>query len=86
MAVSVLWSTLREVKVHGMLTASQNSGPNTNGSQFFILTAPAPHLNGKHVVFGKVVEGMDVVRKVENVRTRDDKPVQDVVVSQCGEM
>lgn len=69
-----------------MLTVLQNSGPNTNGSQFFILTAPAPHLNGKHVVFGKVVEGMDVVRKVENVRTRDDKPVQDVVVSQCGEM
>jgi cyclophilin family peptidyl-prolyl cis-trans isomerase len=43
---------------------TQNSGPNTNGCQFFILTAPAPHLNGKHVVFGKVVEGLDVVRKV----------------------
>jgi len=69
-----------------MLMIRQNSGPNTNGSQFFILTAAAPHLNGKHVVFGKVIEGLDVVRKVENVRTRDDKPVQDVVIAQCGEM
>lgn len=64
----------------------QNSGPNTNGCQFFILTAPAPHLNGKHVVFGKVVEGLDVVRKVENVRTRDERPAQEVAIAQCGEM
>ncbi|KAM0708931.1 hypothetical protein Q7P35_002967 [Cladosporium inversicolor] len=63
-----------------------NSGPNTNGCQFFILTAPAPHLNGKHVVFGKVVEGLDVVRKVENVRTRDERPAQEVAIAQCGEM
>ncbi|KAM0692983.1 hypothetical protein Q7P36_007540 [Cladosporium allicinum] len=63
-----------------------NSGPNTNGCQFFILTAPAPHLNGKHAVFGKVVEGLDVVRKIENVRTRDEKPVQEVSISMCGEM
>ncbi|GAB7334007.1 hypothetical protein MBLNU13_g06104t1 [Cladosporium sp. NU13] len=63
-----------------------NSGPNTNGCQFFILTAPAPHLNGKHVVFGKVVEGMDVVRKVENVRTRDERPAQEVAIAMCGEM
>jgi peptidyl-prolyl isomerase H (cyclophilin H) len=43
-------------------------------------------LNGKHVVFGKVVEGMDVVRKIENVRLRGEKPASDVVVAQCGEM
>ena len=48
---------------------------------------PTPFLNGKHVVFGKVIDGMDVVRKVENTRVRgESRPIADIVIGQCGEM
>ena len=64
-----------------------NSGPNTNGCQFFITCTATPFLDGKHVVFGKVIEGMDIVRMVEKTRIgRNDKPERDVVITQCGEM
>ncbi len=57
------------------LLAMANRGPNTNGSQFFITTVPTGWLNGRHTIFGKVVDGIDVVKKIENVETlKGDRP------------
>lgn len=63
-----------------------NAGPNTNGSQFFICTVPCPWLDGKHVVFGKVVEGMNVVKAVEGVGSQSGKTMQKVVIADCGQL
>merc|ERR1712146_265323 len=61
-----------------------NAGPNTNGSQFFICTANTPHLDGKHVVFGKVVDGMSVLDDMEAVGSRSGATSKDVVIADCG--
>ena len=63
-----------------------NSGANTNGSQFFICTAKTEWLDGKHVVFGHVVEGMSIVRKMEKVGTQSGKTSRPVAITDCGEI
>ena len=63
-----------------------NAGPNTNGSQFFITTVKTQWLDGRHVVFGKVIEGMDVVKKIEAVGTASGKPTKRVVIEDSGEL
>ncbi|XP_078055629.1 peptidyl-prolyl cis-trans isomerase-like isoform X3 [Mustelus asterias] len=63
-----------------------NAGPNTNGSQFFLCTAATSWLNGKHVVFGSVVEGMDVVRTMESLGSQSGKTSKKVTITDCGQL
>lgn len=63
-----------------------NAGANTNGSQFFLCTVATPHLDGKHVVFGKVVKGMDVVRKIEALGSRSGATSAKITIVDCGEL
>merc|ERR1712039_78548 len=63
-----------------------NAGPNTNGSQFFLCTTKTAWLDGKHVVFGSVTEGMDVVKKLEAVGSQSGKTSKKVVIADCGQL
>lgn len=68
------------------LLSMANAGPNTNGSQFFLTTVATPWLDGKHVVFGSVIEGMDVVRQMEQVGSASGRTSQAVVIADCGQL
>ena len=68
------------------LLSMANAGPGTNGSQFFITTVVTQWLDGKHVVFGEVVEGMNVVKKIESLGSPQGKPKSKISIDNCGQL
>jgi len=68
------------------LLSMANAGKNTNGSQFFITTAATYWLNGQHVVFGKVIQGMEIIKKMESYGTKEGEPKVEIIISNCGQV
>ena len=75
----------REHTTEGLLSMA-NAGPNTNGSQFFITVAQTPWLNGKHVVFGKVVDGMPLVKQIEKLGSQSGKTSAKIAIAKSGQL
>lgn len=63
-----------------------NAGPNTNGSQFFITTVETDWLDGRHVVFGRVIDGLPIVAKIESLGSSSGKPKAQIVIDECGQL
>jgi cyclophilin family peptidyl-prolyl cis-trans isomerase len=82
-----IWGTQFEDEINNEqfntdgILAMANAGPNTNGSQFFITTAPTPWLNGQHTIFGRVKSGMNIVHKIENTPSKNTRPIEDQVIT-----
>ncbi|KAF7396349.1 hypothetical protein HZH68_007939 [Vespula germanica] len=68
------------------LLSMANAGPNTNGSQFFITSGKTSWLDGRHVVFGKVIEGMDIVKKMEAMGSQSGQTTKKLVIQECGQL